>query len=495
MKRYIYIIVSALALTSCGNWLDAPRPMGQTEERDIFNSEQGFRTVLTGVYIDVASDRLYGHNMSMVYPEMFAQHWDATRDSAPWAARELYFEHAGLKGAIEASWSEYYNEVVNINSLLDNIDAKRHLFTQNNFDMIKGEALGMRGFLHFDILRLWGPVPKGADMQKKSIPYVTEVTRKIDPLLSKPYGKVLELIIKDLDEAEELLTNDAIGRFDSDILNTPNQTNTAAMGGDDYLYYRHTRMNLYAVKAVKARYYMWIGDYVNAAKYAREVIEGQVGADADNKIFKLCDRIYLGEHPTERNFEPEHIFSLFRNDMAGLVRGIFRAGGELQQTVPSVIEAMYDNNGNDIRQRGFWETEAAPSGINYYVYTKFITPELAVKEEAAHYVPVIKLPEMYLIATECAARGGFNKTEVDKWFEPYYLARNIDPGIMTGMTDEASTMVALEREWRKEFFGEGQMFYYFKRLGTTAYTFPINMTMDPLKYVVPQPDKQIEFEL
>ena len=51
--------------------------------------------------------------------------------------------------------------------------------------MMKGEALGLRAFLHFDLLRLYGPVysvtPTG-----KAIPYRTSFDQKATPVLLEP---------------------------------------------------------------------------------------------------------------------------------------------------------------------------------------------------------------------------------------------------------------------------------------------------------------------
>ena len=44
------------------------------------------------------------------------------------------------------------------------------------------------------------------------------------------------------------------------------------MGGDRFLVYRHKRMNLYAVKALLARVYLYAGNKTEAENYANQVI-------------------------------------------------------------------------------------------------------------------------------------------------------------------------------------------------------------------------------
>ena len=48
----------------------------------------------------------------------------------------------------------------------------------------------------------------------------------------------------------------------------------------------------------------------------------------------------------------------------------------------------------------------------------------------------------------------------------------------------------IEKEWKKEFLGEGQMFYFYKRLGYTK--FPnSSQLIDEKVYVLPIPEDEI----
>ena len=46
MTRYIAILLSALSLGSCAEWLDV-LPKTSVQEKEMFNSEYGFKDVLT----------------------------------------------------------------------------------------------------------------------------------------------------------------------------------------------------------------------------------------------------------------------------------------------------------------------------------------------------------------------------------------------------------------------------------------------------------------
>ncbi len=52
-----------------------------------------------------------------------------------------------------------YKIVADVNSILQKIDQQKALFTGDNYRLIKGEALALRAFAHFDVLRMFGPMP------------------------------------------------------------------------------------------------------------------------------------------------------------------------------------------------------------------------------------------------------------------------------------------------------------------------------------------------
>ena len=52
----------------------------------------------------------------------------------------------------------------------------------------------------------------------------------------------------------------------------------------------------------------------------------------------------------------------------------------------------------------------------------------------------------------------------------------------------------LEKEYRKEFMGEGQMFYFYKKHAYTAYSWPENFTVPQPDYEIPRPESQTIFD-
>ena len=70
------------------------------------------------------------------------------------------------------------------------------------YEIIKGECLAMRAYCHFDLLRLFGPMPTRTTASK-ILPYVTKVG--IEYNTHHSYQEFTELLENDLTDAGKLL--------------------------------------------------------------------------------------------------------------------------------------------------------------------------------------------------------------------------------------------------------------------------------------------------
>lgn len=94
---------------------------------------------------------------------------------------------------------------------------------------------------------------------------------------------------------------------------------------------------------------------------------------------------------------------------------------------------------------------------------------------------------MYLILIENATL-----TDAQEYFEIFRQARGMDFAISIG--DETARTNQVEKEYRKDFWGEGQMFYYYKRQNKTSWSIPQSVTVPENGFVVPKPKGQSAFE-
>jgi hypothetical protein len=455
------------------------------KETDLYDTEDGFKSALTGVYISMASSSLYGQRMTMEMPELLAQHWDVVYATTSDAyLRDYDFESDGVKSMVSEVWKSYYNAIVGLNSLLNAIDAKKGLFTNGNYEMLKGEALGLRAFLHFDILRFWGPVPTNANAAEITIPYMVEVTKELNKLKSISYGEALAKIIADLDAAEELL------KHDDPILTYPNAilNNVGVTSGpyDEFHYFRQNRFNYYAVKATKARCYQWINDKGRALAYAQEVIDA-VSSQTNAKVFQLATEETVGGNANlaaDLLMTVEHIFAVHNPQLSKIVEPFFNFGN-CYRDIQAIEDAYeYAKNSNDIRCKAgrYWEDRLVIRRQN--LFKKYYNPDTQVSQTV---VPLIRLSEMYFIAMECGSLQEANAKFID-----FRIARMMDVGLDNSLRSRDDVDARLELEYRKDFYGEGQMFYFYKQHNRQTISWP--RVVNNVKYKIPKPEEQTNFE-
>ena len=158
MKKRLYILLLGLVagITSCTDWLDV-QPKTSIPVEKLFESEAGFKDVLTGFYLKMGQTNLYAKNLTYGYLDAISGNYDEFPGVMRW--REIYDYDNTWSSVKDGVYTSMYNVIANINNFLKYIDKNRSVIkTEKYYELMKGEALGLRAFLHFDLLRLYGPV-------------------------------------------------------------------------------------------------------------------------------------------------------------------------------------------------------------------------------------------------------------------------------------------------------------------------------------------------
>jgi hypothetical protein len=79
----------------------------------------------------------------------------------------------------------------------------------------------------------------------------------------------------------------------------------------------------------------------------------------------------------------------------------------------------------------------------------------------ANILPMIRMTEMYYIAAECA-NSNKDSLAATTLLDTVRVHRNL-PVYTTAALKTDSINVEIRKEYQKEFLGEGQVYYYFKR--------------------------------
>lgn len=484
-KRYFnWLLVGMLALTcGCNDWLDV-NPRTEMKEEDMYQSEKGFKNVMNGIYIQLAAEELYGKNTSYYFPDLLAGYWYKTSGTTETYIASYNYSQSDVESVINKIWSKYYTAVAHINDLLENLEKTGIRFSHGNKELLLGEAYGLRAFIHLEVLRLFGPVPASATDATEAIPYVTELTRDPSKLISETYGKVKEYILKDLELAEKYLKDDPFALGNMYDFNNPGSSSAEYTPDDDWHYYRQTHLNMYAVDAIRARFYQWIGDGEEAAVYAKKVVDVK-NTDGTNK-FELATEANSYTINTGANLvmRCEHIFALNSSNLQNIITGVLISSSTTKPKLyltNSWVSKVYEATEADSRWGNgrYFEVNGT-----YAYYLKYSGSGVI---EANNMIPIVRLAEMYLILVE-----NLSLEEAKVYFEAYRQARGMS--VSVNINTEAARKSQVEKEYRKEFWGEGQMFYYYKSHNITSWSLPQSVTVPANGFVVPKPQGQTAFE-
>ena len=477
-KILTLILFAPMLFAGCSGWLDV-KPYDQISEEELLRSEEGFQKLLNGIYIELNSDELYGGTLGCEMVEILGGAYEIGDNVTVWgnyvALKKYDYNTEYWRGRLSATWNKAYALILNCNKLLKNIEGKQSLFAGHAYDIVRGEALALRAMLHFDMLRLFGPVyaqnPDGI-----SIPYYSSEALNPETLL--PASQVVYKVIQDLTAARAAQLNDPVI--------TEGTLMSGADNGSNFLRYRALRFNYYAVSALLARVNLYAGQKKDALTYAVEVIRA-----SNNGIFPFVDRSLVVGNPEDpdRIFSSEVVFALTNTKRNQLFLNYFsptRTTFTFKMEGDLISKAIFGGGAqtggyqDDYRNRVNWST----SGENRYFY-KYADMAATGKIENT-MIPMLRLGEMYLIAAESQSDVLANGTS-------YVNTLRRNRGI--GSSLASLTPELLKYEYIRELYGEGQLFYLYKRLFSKviwSFTDSKNPDPDTNLFVVPLPDSETE---
>jgi hypothetical protein len=471
-------------LSSCNKFLDVS-PKTQVKEEDQFNNKQGFTDGLFGIYQSAAKPDSYGKHLTFGFLDMLAQRYEnKSLSNTPFYKIARYnYTDPDVQKVVDSVFNNSYATIAQANFVLKNVD--NGILDETTKAIIKGESLGMRGFLHFDLIRMFSnSYNDGANASSPSIAYLRSFT--VRPTERLKLEDALNACEADLKDAEQLLSiNQDIDQI---------AQNQGSISPDLFLQFRQNHLNYWAVKATLARLYLYKGDKVNALKYALEVINS-------NK-FRFVNQTTLNVDATSINadltFSSEHVFSIYVSRLKTMVDVLFKAqnatgeGGDLWSTranLNATFQTTLPNYGTDVRSpiasKSLWSELSSSIVYSKKLWSDNNDKDFNVKQRI---IPVIKLAEMYYIAAESAPsiQEGTNYLNVVR------VARLI-PALSPAPASQALFDAEVQMEYRKEFYAEGQLWFYYKRKGLTTIPSGLVSPMTNTQYTFPLPVAELEF--
>ncbi|MCD0490531.1 RagB/SusD family nutrient uptake outer membrane protein [Pedobacter sp. MC2016-14] len=463
IRTLFIILLSGMFLFSgCKKYLDV-QPEASYTENQIFKNESAIKQALNGLYIDLADYNLYGASLSTITAELLGQRYYTTFFNSPSSFTDIQsysYEQPGVRQTFDDTWKKAYTTILAANIFAAKIDdaVANNVISSSHGQQLKGEAIAIRAMLHFDLLRLFGPVYSTAAVQP-AIPYYTTADGKSQPLLNS--SQVLEKVLSDFSTSVSLLNNDPVKQ--NGVVNTT----------DFYSGLRNQRLNYYAVKALMARVLLWGRKTQEAHAAAKEVL------DQSEKWFPwLPYNDIVGNANPNRIFSPEVLFAVYNPAMYTNYTTYFSFASLSSSTLraePDRLAETFENNMNDYRYSYIWSVNGTRDPVSFLKYA-----DLADQTKPWRFLqPLVRKSELYYILAETdpdpqAALGYLNKVRFNRG--------------LGDLTTSSNLTVEIAKEYQKEFWGEGQLFFYYKRQnemsvpsGNDFYS-----TITP-EYVVPLP--------
>jgi starch-binding outer membrane protein, SusD/RagB family len=410
-------LFGAVLFVSCDGFLDTT-PTTNVDPITAQENIEGIEAILTSVYNRLQSQFRYGREITLT-PDILA---DNTEQHPVTSGRGDNYA-VNSQGSHISFWNTAYLTINEANYVIAGSSEVENV-PQSTRDRLRGEALFQRGLAYFDLARTYGYEPgREVGGWTQSAIIRTEPTRDVndaDLRGRESNTAVYQQVVDDLDEAIQLLANGDRGVFFS---------------------------NYVAANALMARVQLYLENWEDAIDYADAAL-------ANTSVQLLDTEAAFISNPFNSVPNPESLWELNIDpveESLGSNVGLcpWTSPTHWFDVVPS--ENLLDTfDPNDYRNHLFTvHTDGWPVSLKWACSTGAFDDN----------VPIIRLPELFLIKAEAHA-------ELDQLIdalanlEELQTARGLTP-FVSADKDEIIEEIMVER--RRELHFEGHRFYDLKR--------------------------------
>lgn len=449
MKK-ILILVSFLSfLVGCKKEFFDVGPTGSTDESAIFATTGNASNVMSGIYRYLYSrysaQNQPGQGGVMLMLDFMGEdvHQAVANWYSPGNGTGGWVNHRNASYLyVEYPFRLYYRCIGNANGIIDNIDNAAG--TDADKKRLKAEALTMRAWSYFNLVQIFAKRYDANSVPNTQLGVSMPLSASQTQLPRSTVEEVYTQINKDL--------ADAITAFG---------TASAPPAGPQ----TKSHLSLRAALAIRARVALTMQDYVNAAAYAKQVV--------DMGGFSLMSNTQYQAGFNDLS-NPEWIWGCYVQDDQGDTFGSYFAqiswdGNTtyIRGTPKRINSALYNQIAATDVRKGMWEPN--PNATNFplpatnysrspYMSRKFKTRALPTIGD----VPYIRLAEMYLIMAEAYAKTPGKEAEAKQAL--FTLAKNRNPNYVLSTNSGQALIDEILIQRRVEFWGEGLRFFDLKRL-------------------------------
>ena len=198
MKRYIllFMLISSFTFTSCDNFLDLD-PISEETSGNAYNTKNQIEAALVGAYESFQSSEYYVWD-NLLFQDVRSDNNYAGGDNPEIFQIDL-LQITPTHSRLFTHWSNIYNAISKANLVIERVDVIADItLSEERRRQIKGEALFLRAYHYFTLVKMWGGVPLITNTIVSANPENVNIPRAT-------VQEVYDQIIADLETAANLL--------------------------------------------------------------------------------------------------------------------------------------------------------------------------------------------------------------------------------------------------------------------------------------------------
>ena len=484
----IVMLLCGIGLSACNDWLE-PKIENEITADNMYQSGDGYRAVLNGLYKAMGKSPLYGKELAFGFVDCLSQQYRIDEQTIPtyFSAAGFQYQNNDVRDIVDGIWLAAYNVIASANDLIQHAEAAPvDVFEEEEAErnLIVGEAYACRALMHFEMVRLFAPAPTADEMGKKvNVPYV-ERFPTIQPEATLTLGEFLDKCVDDFKKGQALVAATDTTEDGKERIALTDDRFYSAEGN---LYSgRGYHLNYYAIHALLARVYQYAGKHDEAARLAKEVCElgGEYTPWFDDSQFWALEGVTDWNKKDGLRMPYSLIFAVNNKDIyeEAEIKTYFpvenRGGVSEEEGDEEIVNnQLLVIDRNDVFTHPIFGDESSmdyrstllvyPVGGTIPVSGKwYASTDANVRAKNLFMLPVIRVSEMFYIQAETYARNGDYEAAAEI-FNTMRSNRGMwDSWIEIGSWDDF--VRELVADARREWISEGQLFYLYKRLGNNV---------------------------
>jgi len=437
-KKAVLLLI-LVTVTACEGFIDEDLPKDLVSEEMTFNNERMATAALTNIYTLMRNNGFLSGNRDGISYLMGCYADELEVLSEQESGYRHFFQGSVLSNnqSVRNLWNNSYSQIYAANNVIEGLTASTGISVEVENQLL-GEALAIRGILHFYLTQTFG-----------NIPYVTSTDYNVNRHVGKTAaGDVMQLVREDLLKAEQLLT-------------------------PSYPSAEKVRISQLVVQAFLARVNLYDKNWPAAKNYAELVIDaGIYECDALDKVFLKGSKSAIWQFKTA----VEGV-----NTLEGAAH-IFVA---LPVPNARLYPILLDEFDLDDQRKVHWVKQVGTDPQNTHA---FKYRQRAATAATLEYSVIMRIEEMYLIVAEAAAEMG----DLETCSSSLHVLRSRAGLSLLNFTDRQSAVDAVLKERRLELFCEfGHRFYDLKRTDRLQYLSSVKQNWQQHFNILPLPENEL----